>query len=120
DCRKLLVLLFSSRRRHTRFSRDWSSDVCSSDLASKGRRFQCKRALTSKTSLKGSRSSGPSAVQHVANRRREPLYLVRAQLLMAGKLKHPARQRLRDRARAGLEAFPKVLAEPDDRHAGRL
>src|SRR5690606_17293102 len=26
------VLFFSSRRRHTRFSRDWSSDVCSSDL----------------------------------------------------------------------------------------
>src|SRR5690606_7544175 len=25
-------LFFSSRRRHTRFSRDWSSDVCSSDL----------------------------------------------------------------------------------------
>src|SRR5690606_39806724 len=25
---------FSSRRRHTRFSRDWSSDVCSSDLYS--------------------------------------------------------------------------------------
>src|SRR5690606_40881807 len=23
---------FASRRRHTRFSRDWSSDVCSSDL----------------------------------------------------------------------------------------
>src|SRR6266511_5231821 len=23
---------FSCRRRHTRFSRDWSSDVCSSDL----------------------------------------------------------------------------------------
>src|SRR5690606_39537571 len=23
---------FSGRRRHTRFSRDWSSDVCSSDL----------------------------------------------------------------------------------------
>src|SRR5690606_40018768 len=27
---------FSSRRRHTRFSRDWSSDVCSSDLATSG------------------------------------------------------------------------------------
>src|SRR2546429_6103761 len=26
---------FSSRRRHTRCSRDWSSDVCSSDLATK-------------------------------------------------------------------------------------
>src|SRR2546429_2385332 len=25
-------VLFSSRRRHTRCSRDWSSDVCSSDL----------------------------------------------------------------------------------------
>src|SRR5436309_15926615 len=25
-------IFFSSRRRHTRFSRDWSSDVCSSDL----------------------------------------------------------------------------------------
>src|SRR5690606_39734893 len=25
----------SSRRRHTRFSRDWSSDVCSSDLGVK-------------------------------------------------------------------------------------
>src|SRR5690606_40642447 len=28
------VFFFSSRRRHTRFSRDWSSDVCSSDLSS--------------------------------------------------------------------------------------
>src|SRR5690606_40830540 len=29
-----MIFFFSSRRRHTRFSRDWSSDVCSSDLAS--------------------------------------------------------------------------------------
>src|SRR5690606_40336872 len=28
----LFFFFFSSRRRHTRFSRDWSSDVCSSDL----------------------------------------------------------------------------------------
>src|SRR2546421_2600961 len=28
---------FSSRRRHTRSDRDWSSDVCSSDLATPGR-----------------------------------------------------------------------------------
>src|SRR5690606_39473846 len=28
-------LVVSSRRRHTRFSRDWSSDVCSSDLQNK-------------------------------------------------------------------------------------
>src|SRR5690606_25481580 len=29
---KCYFFFFSSRRRHTRFSRDWSSDVCSSDL----------------------------------------------------------------------------------------
>src|SRR5260370_2681363 len=29
-----IVFLFSSRRRHTRFKCDWSSDVCSSDLKS--------------------------------------------------------------------------------------
>src|SRR5207245_5302386 len=28
-----LIFFFSSRRRHTRCYRDWSSDVCSSDLA---------------------------------------------------------------------------------------
>src|SRR2546429_6674719 len=28
---------FSSRRRHTRCSRDWSSDVCSSDIAGQTR-----------------------------------------------------------------------------------
>src|SRR5699024_9758568 len=29
-------LFFSSRRRHTRSKRDWSSDVCSSDLVDQG------------------------------------------------------------------------------------
>src|SRR5439155_12133977 len=29
----LLFFFFSSRRRHTRWPRDWSSDVCSSDLS---------------------------------------------------------------------------------------
>src|SRR3989449_691300 len=30
----VFIFFFSSRRRHTRCSRDWSSDVCSSDLVS--------------------------------------------------------------------------------------
>src|SRR3712207_7057599 len=30
------VFFFSSRRRHTRYWRDWSSDVCSSDLPLSG------------------------------------------------------------------------------------
>src|SRR5699024_11929650 len=31
-----VFFFFSSRRRHTRSKRDWSSDVCSSDLTSVG------------------------------------------------------------------------------------
>src|SRR5437868_15311144 len=30
-----MIFFFSSRRRHTRSKRDWSSDVCSSDLESR-------------------------------------------------------------------------------------
>src|SRR6266511_5433105 len=33
----MFFFFFSSRRRHTRFSRDWSSDVCSSDLIVRSR-----------------------------------------------------------------------------------
>src|SRR5207253_5136454 len=32
----VFVFFFSSRRRHTRWPRDWSSDVCSSDLGLAG------------------------------------------------------------------------------------
>src|SRR2546427_8071051 len=32
----MLCFFFSSRRRHTRFDCDWSSDVCSSDLFHRG------------------------------------------------------------------------------------
>src|SRR2546430_4642453 len=31
-CHYVVFFFFSSRRRHTRFDCDWSSDVCSSDL----------------------------------------------------------------------------------------
>src|SRR5699024_11474628 len=33
------VFFFSSRRRHTRSKRDWSSDVCSSDLRAPQHRY---------------------------------------------------------------------------------
>src|SRR2546430_5014296 len=36
----IVFFFFSSRRRHTRFDCDWSSDVCSSDLAPRARRFR--------------------------------------------------------------------------------
>src|SRR5699024_12061868 len=35
----LFMFFFSSRRRHTRSKRDWSSDVCSSDLSSSSLSF---------------------------------------------------------------------------------
>src|SRR5207247_4231037 len=41
------LFFFSSRRRHTRSTRDWSSDVCSSDLAglcARHRASRCARA----------------------------------------------------------------------------
>src|SRR5688572_32590857 len=38
-CMFFFFFFFSSRRRHTRFDCDWSSDVCSSDLATI--RFRC-------------------------------------------------------------------------------
>src|SRR5690606_40487530 len=43
------VFFFSSRRRHTRFSRDWSSDVCSSDLFDRRRRL----AVTELSAIEG-------------------------------------------------------------------
>ena len=36
DGRWYVIFFFSSRRRHTRLRRDWSSDVCSSDLLPQG------------------------------------------------------------------------------------
>src|SRR5260370_16456076 len=41
DC----CFFFSSRRRHTRFKCDWSSDVCSSDLFPFGDASKAKRKL---------------------------------------------------------------------------
>src|SRR5205809_6310510 len=47
------MFFFSSRRRHTRCSRDWSSDVCSSDLkihdVCRGRILRDNRYLASRT-----------------------------------------------------------------------
>src|SRR5439155_2964166 len=45
------AFFFSSRRRHTRWPRDWSSDVCSSDLLSGGcRLLQQQTTSTRQTS----------------------------------------------------------------------
>src|ERR1041385_2255004 len=43
-CLLILFFFFSSRRRHTRCSRDWSSDVCSSDLPRPADLLRLRRA----------------------------------------------------------------------------
>src|SRR5256886_9652254 len=47
-----VYFFFSSRRRHTRFDCDWSSDVCSSDLSA---------VPYMKTAVPGTRSGGSAA-----------------------------------------------------------
>src|SRR6266498_5108433 len=42
----VVCFFFSSRRRHTRCGRDWSSDVCSSDLSLEKAREGWNRAVT--------------------------------------------------------------------------
>src|SRR2546430_5224274 len=54
---------FSSRRRHTRFDCDWSSDVCSSDLAS-------SRAWPTPTFARGSTPPGSTRVRTASSWRR--------------------------------------------------
>src|SRR5260370_24516431 len=44
-----LFFFFSSRRRHTRFKCDWSSDVCSSDLESREKGAKGLKGLVRET-----------------------------------------------------------------------
>src|SRR2546429_7157237 len=53
-----LCVFFSSRRRHTRCSRDWSSDVCSSDLRATGQIISL-RALADEFVASGSAFPNP-------------------------------------------------------------
>src|SRR2546430_4877220 len=47
----IVFFFFSSRRRHTRFDCDWSSDVCSSDLRDTKTKEAASSALNSASSL---------------------------------------------------------------------
>ena len=58
-----VLFFFSSRRRHTRYWRDWSSDVCSSDLERKcaNRKYEKERECIKDTLAFGRRVRGPPA-----------------------------------------------------------
>src|SRR5690606_39419521 len=79
---KLQSIVFASRRRHTSFSRDWSSDVCSSDLgdAERGERvfWNHETAVCTRChALKDSGGNAGPALDHVGST------LTREQLLEA-------------------------------------
>src|SRR5690349_22710016 len=57
----VFFFFFSSRRRHTRSLRDWSSDVCSSDLAEGG--FALQKGMVEE----GRRGHGEAAGFEVAS-----------------------------------------------------
>src|SRR5207253_6078558 len=60
---------FSSRRRHTRWPRDWSSDVCSSDLP--GSPLQHRTDVERRRSCRDATADGGHAPGHVAGNSRE-------------------------------------------------
>src|SRR5215208_8047469 len=90
---RVVCFFFSSRRRHTRWPRDWSSDVCSSDLEGVerfGGRIVHPQHWTDDVEYEGKRvvviGSGATAVtlvpalaekaEHVTMLQRSPSYVV--------------------------------------------
>src|SRR2546422_5279277 len=66
---RAMLFFFSSRRRHTRCSRDWSSDVCSSDLAVAEQRCDVRDLLLDVAAIRSPQSgNGDVGVEdsHVA------------------------------------------------------
>src|SRR3712207_8195428 len=55
---ELLGVFFSSRRRHTRYWRDWSSDVCSSDL----RRHHRRERIAFRAAARSAEGAGAAAL----------------------------------------------------------
>src|SRR5258707_2456467 len=83
----ILFFFFSSRRRHTRYWRDWSSDVCSSDLP----RWTWSACRTRRNSGNGSRQRSEEHTSELQSRQ----YLVCRLLLEKKKTqRHDASQSL--------------------------
>src|SRR5690625_6718047 len=61
---KQLYYIFSSRRRHTRSPRDWSSDVCSSDLGPQLRASMTWTPSTARSSRLSAEDPAVSAAPH--------------------------------------------------------
>src|SRR5690606_40947157 len=63
----------TSRRRHTRFSRDWSSDVCSSDLGNPDEVFRARMPVFAATPIEGDPALAGVRVDEVRQSEAAPL-----------------------------------------------
>src|SRR2546427_6890398 len=72
------IFFFSSRRRHTRFDCDWSSDVCSSDLTALQTDYG---AITSKAALAEAATGGGGDAKSAAETALEDSAFVLARAL---------------------------------------
>src|SRR3970282_2597345 len=75
-----LSFFFESRRRHTRSLRDWSSDVCSSDLSASGsspRSPATKRAVSASASRVWTTRSEERRVGKECRYRWSPYHLIK-------------------------------------------
>src|SRR5690242_21273576 len=86
-----LFFFFSSRRRHTRLTCDWSSDVCSSDL--------------------------PLAARHLQPDQHAPVG--RAVVAVVEQRDVPARADRGEEVRAGARALRKLEARSEERRVGK-
>src|SRR6266487_2816135 len=89
----LLFFFFSSRRRHTRWTGDWSSDVCSSDLLRDGDR-ESRRRSDGNSTVDSLRSSVPRAMEIDAELRGQSPALAAVREQVKGLLQRVASGRL--------------------------
>src|SRR5688572_14918935 len=119
-CSPCLSFFFSSRRRHTRFDCDWSSDVCSSDLADGD-----GRCLDIKPDQPEAAAAGPHTSAHsetgltvfktaghrrVAGIRKTALLASILDAFFGGK---PGRIETRNEVRAIRKSAPQIAKRPD-------
>src|SRR2546429_9055083 len=115
-CSAIFFFFFSSRRRHTRCSRDWSSDVCSSDL-------QGIRQMVTKLALGGSKGKMLSSVANYLYRNRSRMhydqYLARGLPIASGSVEGACKNLIKDRMeRSGMrwtEAMAEAIVKLRDR-----
>src|SRR5690606_39424700 len=100
---------FSSRRRHTRFSRDWSSDVCSSDLSTSWIVARKMNALDriGLHLLQSLFLYGHSAVVPLENLRQRPVTLWTCGHVFQGNPWHRARSEERRVGKEGRSRWPR-------------